>query len=57
MTVLTLNAEILLKISYLKDEQNYLVHPKTFVKNCLRAIERNERKTKIKEEIKALLQI
>ena len=57
MTVLTLNAEILLKISYLKDEQNYLVHPKTFVKNCLKAIERNERKTKIKEEIKALLQI
>ena len=55
MTNLTLNAEILLRISYLREEQNYLIHPRTFVKNCLKAIERNEGKAEIKEEIKALL--
>ena len=54
-TILTLNAEILLRISYLRDDQNYLIHPKAFVTNCIKALIRNERKTDIKEGLNSLL--
>ena len=55
-TILTINAEILLRISYLKDDQEYLVHPKTFIKCCLKSIARNERNKSVKEAIEALLE-
>ena len=55
-TILTINAEILLRISYLKSNQNYLIHPKTFVVQCLRTIARNEKKVEIKDELKTLLE-
>ena len=55
-TILTINAEILLRIQYLKDNQEYLIHPKTFVISCLKTIVRNERNKEVKEAIEALLQ-
>ena len=39
-TILTLHAEILQRILYLREEQNYLVHPKTLVTHCLKLIAR-----------------
>ena len=56
LTNLTLNAEVLTRLSYLKDDQNYLVHPKTFVNNCLRTIATHESNEKIRGEIKNLLE-
>ena len=44
------------RLSYLKDDQNYLVHPKTFVNNCLRTIATHESNEKIRGEIKNLLE-
>ena len=55
LTVLTLNAEVLLRISYLKADQNFLLHPKTFVKNCLRTLARNEKNVEVKETLENLL--
>ena len=55
-TVLTLHAEILLRILYLKENQNYLVHPRILVKHCLKYIARCEKKTLIRDEIKSLLE-
>ena len=55
ITILTLNAEILLRISYLNENQNYLIHPRTFVANCVKTLARNERKTEIKETLIGLL--
>ena len=56
-TILTLHAELLLRILYLKDDQNYLVHPKNLVKHCLKYIARCEKKPEIKDEIKSLLEL
>ena len=56
LTSLTINAEILLRLSYLKDDQTYLIHPKTFVANCLKCILLNEGRREIKEEVKTLLE-
>ena len=52
---MTLNAEILLRILYLKDSQNYLVHPKVFVKQCLKSVIVKEKKLVIRDSVKALL--
>ena len=43
IAVLTLNSELLHRINGLKPE-NYLIHPKAFVKNALKAVLRNEKK-------------
>ena len=53
---LTITAELLLRISYLKDSQNYLIHPKIFLNQCLKATATNERKSAIGNEIKTLLE-
>ena len=54
LTTLTINAEILQRIMYLREGQNYLMRPKIFVLNCLRALAVKERYS-IANEIKALL--
>ena len=56
LAVLTLNAEILLRISYLKDDQNYLLHPRVLVLNCIRTITKNEKNRDIKELFGTLLE-
>ena len=53
--ILTINAEILQRISCLKDNENYLVHPKHFVKNALKFLIRREQKRATKENLKAVL--
>ena len=53
--ILTLNAEILLRIMYLKENQNYMMHPKALVMLCLKSIARND-KAKAGTSIKALLE-
>ena len=55
LTTLTINAEVLLRISYFKDDQNFLIHPKVFVTNCLKYIAKSEKRAEIREEIKTLL--
>ena len=54
LTTLTINAEILQRIMYLREGQNYLMRPKIFVLNCLRALAVKERYS-IANEIKSLL--
>ena len=55
-TILTLHAEILQRILYLREEQNYLVHPKTLVTHCLKLIARSEKRATVRDEIKSLLE-
>ena len=52
---MTLNSEILTRILYLKDSQNYLVHPRIFVRQALKAIAVKEKKTEVRVAIKTLL--
>ena len=54
--ILTLNAEILLRISFLKDDQNYLLHPKKLVMSSIRTIARNEKNVALKEMFRTLLE-
>ena len=54
-TVLTIHAEILLRILSLKDASNYLVHPKALVKLALKYLHRSERDVESKREIEDLL--
>ena len=49
LTTLTLRAEIMKMILYLKPDQNYLVHPKQLVINCVKSLIIKEGKTEIKE--------
>ena len=53
---ITLDAEILLRISYLRDTQNYLIHPNVVVKQCLSSLARKEKNVKIREDLKSLLE-
>ena len=46
--LMTVNAEILLRLLYLKDDQNYLVHPKVIVEQCLRLVGDRDRNKKVK---------
>ena len=55
-TSMTLDAEILLRISYLKDAQSYLIHPNILVEQCIKALIRKEKNVRVKEEIKTLLE-
>ena len=54
LAAMTLTAEVALRISYLKDDQNYLLHPKSVVTNCIKTLIRNER-GELKEDLSALL--
>ena len=46
---LTLAVEILQRISYLKDNQQYLIHPTQLVKQCIRSIQIKERDKNLKD--------
>ena len=46
---LTLSAEILQRISYLKDDQTYLIHPKAFVANAIKSLIKKEKDSVLKE--------
>ena len=52
---MTLHAETLLRILYLKDEQNYLTHPKTIVKHVIKLTGKREKDPAIKRAMKDLL--
>ena len=54
-TKLTLHAEILLRLTSLKDDQNYLLMPKRFVDNAIVYLLRKEKNRRIKDELEALL--
>ena len=54
-TILTINAEILLRILSLKDDENHLIHPKHFVRNALKYLVRREKKEEIKRNLKSVL--
>ena len=51
LAILTINSEILLRLSYRKDEKDHLIHPKTCV-----TIASNDRNKEVKEAIQDLLQ-
>ena len=53
IATVTLNAEILLRISWLKPN-NYLVHPKFIVKSAITTILKNERQGEVKDMIKSI---
>ena len=53
---ITLNSEILTRILYLRDSQNYLVHPRIFVRQAIRSIIAREKKAVVKNSIKTLLE-
>ena len=54
-TVLTINAEIISRIHLLKDDANYLQHPKHFVRQALIFLLKREKNEDIKDEIKFIL--
>ena len=54
-TVLTINAEIMQRIHLLKDDANYLQHPKHFVRQALIFLLKREKNEDIKDEIKFIL--
>ena len=53
-SLLTINAEILQRILSLKDEANYLVHPKVLVKQALTHLLRREKRTQIKTDLESI---
>ena len=55
LTVLSVHAEILQRILHLREDQNFLMHPKTFVELALQDLLKKEGNGTIKNEIVALL--
>ena len=55
LATLTLTAETILRITYLRDEQNYLLLPRTLVTNCIKTLARNET-GELKQTFKNLLE-
>ena len=54
-TNLTLNAEIILRIQYLKDDSDYLIHPNNFVAMALKDLTRKEGNLRTKRDLVDLL--
>ena len=52
---LTIVSELLLRISYLRDDQNYLLHPKVFIENTIRYLHKKERSADLKDSLYSLL--
>ena len=52
---LTLHAEILLRIQYLKEGQDYLLRPQVLVEHALKDLVMREENKKVKERLKTLL--
>ena len=55
LSSITLNSEILTRIMYLKDDQDYLIRPEALVANCLKTTAAREKRT-IGNELAALLE-
>ena len=53
--ILTAKAEILSRILQLRDDQDYLLHPRKFVKLAIEAVARREGKIETKNELNDLL--
>ena len=53
--ILTVHAEVLLRIRQLDPDANYLIHPKTLVKNSIKKIIKSEKKSEIKTVLSTLL--
>ena len=55
LVTMTLSAEVLTRILYLKNNQTYLIHPKHLVKQVIKALSIKEQKQSIKEKFIELL--
>ena len=55
--VLTINAEILTRILYLKEDQNFLLHPRKVIEQAIKMLHRRERDRLLKDALKDLLEI
>ena len=55
LTHLTIKCEILNRVLSLKDEQSYLVHPRTLVRLAIESVHKKEVKKEIKEDLRDLL--
>ena len=55
LTDLTIKCEILNRVLSLKDEQSYLVHPRTLVRLAIESVNKKEVKKEIKEDLRDLL--
>ena len=55
MACLTIKAEILNRLLQLRDDQNYLIHPKNFVINAIRSLSKKEITPELKEKMLDLL--
>ena len=54
--VLTINAEILTRILYLKEDQNFLLHPRKVIEQAIKMLHRRERDRLLKDALKDLLE-
>ena len=54
-TIITLNAEIMQRILRLRDNEQYLLHPKHLIRNSLVYLIKKEKKAGIKNELKSIL--
>ena len=54
--ILTIYAEVLQRILMLKDDENYLLHPRHFAKNAINLLIKREKKTDTKSELKSVLE-
>ena len=53
LAIITLNAEIILRLSYLKPD-NYLIHPKFFLRAAVATVLRNEKQGEVKDMLKSI---
>ena len=55
VTQMTIIAETMMRISYLKDNENFLRAPKALVMGSIKHLHKSEKNKKVNDEIKALL--
>ena len=55
LTKLTIKAEVLSRIMYLRDSQTYLIHPNCLVKSAIRGLLKNEKRKEILSDIRIIL--
>ena len=55
LTKLTIKAEVLSRIMYLRDAQTYLIHPNCLVKSAIRGLLKNEKRKEILSDIRIIL--
>ena len=54
--LLTINEEILTRILYLKEDQNFLLHPRKVIEQAIKMLHRRERDRLLKDALKDLLE-